>query len=100
MPTLASVVLSVVRICDQVKWLMELRVKLKLIRVYLGLTQDQMAERLGFVSESRRARVSEWEAGRGEPRRAILVKYSELVNIDIKQLIDDRENISFKETQR
>lgn len=65
--------------------------KLKLIREHLDLTQDQMAEKLGLTSESRRSRVSEWESGRGEPNRELIIKYSELANIDIRQLIDDLE---------
>ena len=72
---------------------MELKIKLKLIRKHLDLTQDQIAEKLGLTSESRRARVSEWESGKGEPKRPILIKYSELAHIEIKQLIDDRENL-------
>jgi transcriptional regulator with XRE-family HTH domain len=74
---------------------MELKIKLKLIRKHLKLTQDETAKKFGLTSESRRARVSEWEAGRGEPRRAFLIKYSELAKIEIKQLIDDREDITF-----
>ena len=74
---------------------MELKIKLKLIREHLKLTQDEMAKKLDLTSESRRGRVSEWEAGRGEPRRPILIRYSELAKIEIKQLIDDREEISF-----
>jgi len=72
---------------------MELKEKLKLIRGFLGFTQDQMADALGLTTESRRARISEWEVGRGEPRRDILIKYSELANIDTKKLIDDKEVI-------
>lgn len=72
---------------------MKLNDKLKLIRNKLQLTQDQMAEKLGLTSESRRARISEWEAGRGEPKRKILIKYSELTKLDVKKLIDDREVI-------
>ncbi|MFX0097443.1 MAG: helix-turn-helix transcriptional regulator [Candidatus Hodarchaeota archaeon] len=74
---------------------MELKTKLKLIRKHLGLTQDQMAEKLGLTSESRRARVSEWEIGRGEPKRDVLIKYAALANIEIKQLVDDRQEMSF-----
>jgi transcriptional regulator with XRE-family HTH domain len=72
---------------------MKLGDKLKLIRLHIGLTQDQMAEKLGLTSELKRARVSEWEVGRGEPKRSILIKYSEIANIEIKQLIDDREDL-------
>jgi transcriptional regulator with XRE-family HTH domain len=80
-------------IANRLNLIMKLSDKLKLIRLHIGLTQDQMAEKLGLTSKSRRARVSEWEAGRGEPKRHILIKYSELVNFDIKKLIDDREVI-------
>jgi len=52
-----------------------------------------MAEKLGLKSESRRARISEWEAGKGEPKREILIRYAEIANVEIKQLIDDREKI-------
>ena len=69
---------------------MELYKKLKIIRKHLGLTQDQMAERLGLKSVSRRARISEWESGKGEPKRNILIKYSEVVDIDIRLLLDDK----------
>jgi len=72
---------------------MELKIKLKLIREHLELTQDEMAKKLGLTSESRRGRVSEWEAGRGEPKREILIRYSELAKLDLKKLIDDREVI-------
>jgi len=72
---------------------MKLKKKLKLIRSHLGFTQDQMADALGLTAESRRARVSEWEIGRGEPRRDILIIYSELAKMDIKKLIDDKEVI-------
>lgn len=59
----------------------------------MGFTQDQMAEKLGLTSEVRRGRVSEWEAGRGEPKREILAKYAELGNLEIKKLIDDGKEI-------
>ena len=72
---------------------MELMEKLKLVRKHLELTQDQMAEKLGLTSESRRARISEWEAGRSEPKRDILINYADLVNLEIRKLIDDREVI-------
>jgi transcriptional regulator with XRE-family HTH domain len=72
---------------------MKLKDKLKLIREHLGYTQDHIAERFGLSSDSRRARVSEWESGKGEPGRVILLKYAELAKLDVKRLIDDRENI-------
>ena len=68
--------------------------KLKMIRIHLGLTQDQMAEKLGMTEESRRARISEFESGSVEPKRKSLILYAELAGIPIQDLIDDRDKIS------
>jgi len=92
---LGSVVLEGVRYCEQAEITLTLKDKLKLIRTYLSLTQDQMAERLGLTSDSRRARISEWESGRGEPNRLILIRYAEVANVDVKILIDDRDSLIF-----
>ena len=80
-------------ICEHFEITMKLKDKLKLIRNKLQLTQDQMAEKLGLISESRRARISEWEAGRREPKREILIKYADLGDVEIRKLIDDREEM-------
>lgn len=88
---MASIVLWLVLNNEQIENTMKFREKLKLIRNYLGLTQDQIAEKIGLTSESRRSRVSEWESGISEPKREVLLKYSELAGIDVKKLIDDRE---------
>ncbi len=68
-----------------------------MIRIGLGLTQEQMASQLGLSEVSRRSRISEWESGKGEPKRAILLKYTEISGVDIGLLIDDREKIVFKQ---
>lgn len=70
-----------------------LKDKLKHIRLCLGLPQDQLAERLGLVGVSRRSRVSEWESGRCEPDRFVLLKYSEIGDVDIGKLIDDEMSL-------
>lgn len=75
---------------------MVLEEKLKLIRENLNLTQDQIAEKLGLTSESRRSRISEWESGRGEPNRSLLIKYSELANVDLRVLMDDENKLMFE----
>lgn len=90
---MASVVCGDVRYIEHAVIAMELKYKLKLIRKHLSLTQDQLAEKLGLSSESRRARVSEWESGKSEPGREILLKYAELGDVEIKNFIDDHENI-------
>ena len=90
---MALVVFSHVRKREQAEFAMELMEKLTLIRSHLGLTQDEIASKLELRSKSRRARISEWESGKREPNRMILVRYAEIANVDIKQLVDDREQI-------
>ena len=75
---------------------MKLSEKLKLIRKHLDLTQDQIAGKLGLTSESRRARVSEWESCKSEPNRKMLLKYAEIADVEIKSLLDDSEKIVLK----
>jgi transcriptional regulator with XRE-family HTH domain len=69
---------------------MKLEGKLKFIRLSLNLTQDKMAEELGMTTESRRSRISEWETGKSEPNRNILLLYADLGNVNIRNLIDDK----------
>ncbi len=54
---------------------MFLKDKLKLVRTDLELTQDQMAAQLGLDEVSRRSRISEWESGKCEPNRIILLGF-------------------------
>lgn len=76
---------------------MKFNEKLKALREHLGFTQDQLAEKLGMTEPSRRSRVSEWEKGLREPKRATLIRYAKLAGIEIKNLIDDDEEISFRD---
>lgn len=91
MSRMALVVLKAVRYFEHDG--MKFKKKLRMIRKHLGFTQDQMAERLGMQTPARRSRVSEWENGKTEPKRQLILKYAELANIDVKQLIDDKEKI-------
>jgi transcriptional regulator with XRE-family HTH domain len=93
---LALIVLERVLNIEQFDFNMKLSVKLKLIRKHLGYTQDQIAEKLGLTSIARRGRVSEWESGKSEPKRQHLIKYSEIGNVEIQKLIDDKEDIVLK----
>jgi len=70
--------------------------KLKMIRCHLGLTQDQMALKLGMQEESRRSRISEFESGKSEPKRHSLILYAELAKIPVQDLIDDRKKITLE----
>jgi transcriptional regulator with XRE-family HTH domain len=60
--------------------------KLKQIRLRLGLSQGDLAKRLG-VKE--RASISGYELGTREPSLPILLKYARLAGVSTDVLIDD-----------
>ena len=66
--------------------------KLLQLRKFLGLTQDQMAERLKDVpSPPQPAHISRFEAGTREPSLLCLLEISRLVpGVTLEQLLDDR----------
>ena len=61
--------------------------KLKRIRLGLGLSQGDLAKRLG-VKE--RASISGYELGTREPSLPILLKYARLAGTSTDVLIDDK----------
>ena len=65
--------------------------KLKAIRLSYDLTLDQMAEKLGMESVSRRSRVFEWENGLRQPDYFTLLRYAKLAGTTTDVLIDDSE---------
>ena len=65
--------------------------KLEAIRLSKDYTLDQMAERLGMKSASRRSRVYEWENGLRQPGYITLLKYAKLAGVSTDVLIDDDE---------
>jgi transcriptional regulator with XRE-family HTH domain len=62
--------------------------KLLAIRQHLGLSQSQIAKRLGFRTSY--ARVSEYESGTREPNLMVLLRYSEIANVHMEALVNDR----------
>ncbi len=74
--------------------------KLKTIRIYLGLTQDQLAEAIGHRNPSRRSRVHEWETGKRQPDLASLLAYARLVGISTDVLIDDETELDLEDLKR
>jgi transcriptional regulator with XRE-family HTH domain len=62
--------------------------KLLAIRKHLGLSQSQIAKRLGFKTSY--ARVSEYETGLREPNLLVLLAYSQLVGIHLELIVNDR----------
>lgn len=63
--------------------------KLLRIRNDLGLSQNQMLERLGLNDTVFRSAISGYELGTREPTLPILLKYARLIGISTDVLIDD-----------
>lgn len=68
----------------------KLAAKLRLIRMRLNLTQEQMA---GIVEHKRSpvypGHISEFESGRREPSLLVLLRYARAVDLPVDWLIDD-----------
>ena len=61
---------------------------IKTKRKELGITQDELAEKL-FVTEKA---ISRWETGRGTPDISLLIPLSKELNIDVSELLNGAEN--------
>ena len=61
---------------------------IKIKRKELGITQDELAEKL-FVTEKV---ISRWETGRGTPDISLLLPLSKELNIDVSELLNGEEN--------
>jgi transcriptional regulator with XRE-family HTH domain len=63
--------------------------KLLEIRMNLGLTQDELVERLGLEDEFDQERISKFERGKLEPPLHVLCAYADLANILLDVLARD-----------
>ena len=63
--------------------------KLKAIRLKLGLSQNELIERLGAANWLVRNSVSAFERGESEPSLPILLRYARLAQVSTDVLIDD-----------
>ena len=61
---------------------------IKLKRKEIGISQDELAEKL-FVTEKA---ISRWETGRGTPDISLLLPLSKELNIDVSELLNGEEN--------
>lgn len=67
-----------------------LSIKLRQIRISLGLTQEQIVDRLkGVKSPPRSGHISEFEQGKREPSLPVLLKYAHIAGVYVDVLIDD-----------
>lgn len=71
--------------------------KLKAIREHLGLTQEQLIERLDCPSiPLHTGAITNYEKNVRDPSSVILLKYARLVGISVDVLIDDELDLPFK----
>ncbi|HEV2880704.1 MAG TPA: helix-turn-helix transcriptional regulator [Pyrinomonadaceae bacterium] len=63
--------------------------KLLRIRLALGLSQNGMLERLGFIEELFRSNVSQYELGTRVPPLPVLLEYARAAGVYVDDLIDD-----------
>lgn len=69
--------------------------KLLMIRLSLGLSQNQMLHRLG-MEEGYRSYISEFETGKREPPLLVLLAYAQAANSFVDVLIDDSLDLADK----
>lgn len=74
-----------------------LALKLRQIRILLGLTQEQMADRLKHIeSPPQPGHISEFENGKRELSLLFLLAVSRLAGIPMEILVDDELNLPEK----
>lgn len=62
---------------------------IKLKRKKLGLTQEELAQKL-FVTEKA---ISRWETGRGTPDISLLIPLAKILNVDVSELLNGENKI-------
>jgi transcriptional regulator with XRE-family HTH domain len=71
-----------------------LAVKLLQIRAALGLTQDEMLERLNYrKSPLYASQISDFEQGKREPPVLVLLRYARVAGVPMEMLVDDDLNL-------
>ena len=61
---------------------------IKLKRNELGITQNELAEKLSVTEKA----ISRWETGRGTPDISLLLPLSKALNVDVSELLNGEEN--------
>jgi transcriptional regulator with XRE-family HTH domain len=67
--------------------------KLKQIRISLGLSQNELLEKIGFAEYIFQGNISQYELGRREPPLPVLLRYAQLAKTTVDVLIDDEQNL-------
>jgi transcriptional regulator with XRE-family HTH domain len=74
-----------------------LALKLRQVRALLGLSQEQMADRLKHVkSPPQPGHISEFESGKREPSLLVLVAYARVSGVLVDELVDDELDLPEK----
>ena len=68
---------------------------LKELRKEHGLTQEQLAEKLGVTNRT----VSRWETGTNVPDLDILIDLSEFYQVDVKELLNGERKPADKKSE-
>lgn len=66
-----------------------LAAKLKMVRLTLGLSQNEMISYLGLAEEVGRNHIANFESGYREPNLIMLLKYARHAQLTVDDLIDD-----------
>ena len=78
-----------------------LATKLRQLRELLNLTQEQLAEAVGYIeSPPQPGHVSEYERGRREPSLLFLLAVSRLAGVQMEILVDDDLDIPIRLPRR
>jgi transcriptional regulator with XRE-family HTH domain len=67
--------------------------KLVTVRQSLGLSQNQLIERLGLTGRLTQAEISAFELGKRIPPLIVLLKYAHLAGVSTDTLIDDQARL-------
>jgi transcriptional regulator with XRE-family HTH domain len=63
--------------------------KLLQIRTALGLSQNELIQRLGLEEELARAQISDFERGRRAPALPVILEYARAAGVYMDALVDD-----------
>ena len=75
--------------------------KLVHVRKALGLSQNELIERMGLKAKLRREEISDFERGKRVPPLLVLLRYARTGNVHVDDLIDDEINLAtFKGQQQ
>lgn len=70
--------------------------KLKLIRDRLGLSQNELIQRMGLADFLLREEVSDFERGRRVPPLSVLLEYARVAGMYMDALVDDQLDLPMK----